>query len=185
MSELVSTFLPVALRGAIEYLFFIVTWTDYVTPISEQLEKQGKAFGADLGPKGAVIQAYGQYAKNTFAEVQAKHWPDEIRNRFKIEQDPFMLITRKDFQEFNPQRDPWAIIWFSSFRDQPESIYRVFGALARKVEHDDDVFQYAQSLVEKGTFRKLAKYFELKTPGILGFSLDVKAILQDIVGVDN
>ena len=59
MSELVSTFLPVELRGAIEYLFFIVTWNDYVTTVSEELEKQGKAFGADLGPKGSVIQAYG------------------------------------------------------------------------------------------------------------------------------
>ena len=182
MSELVSTFLPVTLRGGGEYLFFIVTWADYVTPISEQLEKQAEAFGADLGIKGAVIRAYRQHAKSTFAEVLAKKWPEEVRQRFDSEQDPFMLITRKAFQAFDPREADWAIVWFSSFRETPDSIYRVFGSLARKIERGENVFKYAKALATKAKYKRFGKYFELKTPELFGVSLDVKAMLEDMTG---
>jgi hypothetical protein len=185
MSELVSTFLPVTLRGAAEYLFFIVTWNDYVTGVSKELDEQGKHFGSDLGPKGSVIQAYAQYAKTTFSEVQAKAWPAYIQERFGREQDPFMLVTRKGFADFDPASDDWAIIWFSTFYDKPGDIYRVFGSLARKVERGEDVFGYAKSLARKDSLNKLSKYFELKTPEVFGIALDVKAIIEDIAGVNN
>jgi hypothetical protein len=179
MSELVSTFLPVSLKGGAEYLFFVVTWNDYVTRISKELEKQWEAFGADLGEKGAVIRAYGKHARSTFAEVKAKGWPEDIQKRFDNEQDPFMLITSKDFKDFDPRTDEWAIIWFSGFDDKPEEIYRVFGRLAWKVEHGKNVFEYAKSLAKKAKFQKLSRYFEL-APEIFGVSLDVNAILEDI-----
>lgn len=49
MSEQVSTFLPIEI-GNKNYLFFIVTWNDYVTKVGEELDKQFTAFGEDLGP---------------------------------------------------------------------------------------------------------------------------------------
>lgn len=52
MSELVSSFLDVQL-GKQKYLFFLITWADYVTKLSKVLDEQWQAFGADLGHAGA------------------------------------------------------------------------------------------------------------------------------------
>ena len=57
MSEKVSTFLNVELRGY-RYLFFLVTWNDFVSEIRRELESQIEAFGEVLGPSGAVVQAF-------------------------------------------------------------------------------------------------------------------------------
>ena len=97
MSELVSSFLDVQL-GKQKYLFFLITWNDYVTTLSDELDKQWQAFGADLGPSGTVVRAYRQHAKKSFDEVMAKQWPEEIFKRFGLEQDPFMVVIDRDFQ---------------------------------------------------------------------------------------
>lgn len=123
MSELVSSFLDVQL-GKQKYLFFLITWADYVTKLSKVLDEQWQAFGADLGPRGSVIRAYQQHAKNSFEEVMAKPWPKEIRKRFDNEQDPFILVIDRDFAVFKPGEHPWAIICMSDFYNEPERIDR-------------------------------------------------------------
>ena len=178
MSELVSSFLDVQL-GKQKYLFFLITWNDYVTTLSKVLDDQWQAFGADLGPRGSVIRAYQRHAKNSFGEVMAKTWPKDIRERFDNEQDPFILVIDRDFAVFNPGEHPWTIIWMSDFFKEPEKIYRLFGSLARRVERGEDIFEYVQSLARKQKVKKAGKYFELK-PGIFGASVDIKAMLQDL-----
>jgi len=89
-----------------------------------------------------------------------------------------MLVIQKDFAEFNPSEHNWGIVWFSSFFDKPEQIYRLFGSLAQRVEKGEDIFGYIQSLTKKQKSEKFTKYFQLK-PGIFGASIDVKAILED------
>jgi hypothetical protein len=182
MSELVSSFLDVQL-GKQKYLFFLITWTDYVTKLSKALDEQWQAFGADLGPRGSVIRAYQQHAKNSFEEVMAKPWPKEIGKRFDNEQDPFILVIDRDFAVFKPGEHPWTIIWMSDFYSEPERIYRLFGSLAKRVEHGENIFEYVQSLAQKQKVKKAGKYFELK-PGIFGASVDIKAMLEDLAGAD-
>jgi hypothetical protein len=182
MSEQVSTFLPVDI-GKKRYLFFIVTWNDYATVIGEELDKQFAAFGEDLGPAGKVIKSYKSASRTSFYEVIEKTWPVEIRKRFDSEQDPFMLVVDKGFEEFNPESDKWGIVWFSNFHEKPGMVYRLFGALARKVRREDDVFNYLNAVARKDKFRKFGKYFELKKPKVFGVSIDVQAIIEDMVGV--
>ena len=178
MSELVSSFLDVQL-GKQKYLFFLITWNDYVTSLSKTLDDQWEAFGADLGPNGTVIKAYERYAKDNFENVMAKAWPPDIQNRFYSEQDPFIVVIDRDFAAFNPTEHPWAIIWMSEFFKEPGTIYRLFGSMARRVERGQDLFEYLQSVARKQKIEKVNSYFELK-PKIFGVSVDIKG---DVAGL--
>lgn len=182
MSEQVSTFLDIEI-GKMKYLFFIVTWNDYVTQVGKELDKQFSAFGEDLGPTGKVIKSYKSAARTSFAEVMNKNWPNEIKKRFNSEQEPFMLIIDKNFDKFNPLLDQWGIIWFSNFYDRPESVYRLFGALAKKVRQDEGVFAFPNGITRKEKYKKFGKYFELKKPEVFCVSIDVQAIIEGVLGV--
>lgn len=182
MSEQVSTFLPIDI-GNKSYLFFIVTWNDYVNQVGDELDKQFAAFGEDLGPTGKVVKSYKSAARTSFNEVMEKNWPDEIGKRFNSEQEPFMLLIEKGFNDFNPESDRWGIVWFSNFYDKPESVYRLFGALARKVRQNEDVFVFLSATTKKDKYKKFGKYFELKKPEVFGVSIDVQAIIEDLLGV--
>ncbi|NQU56364.1 MAG: hypothetical protein HQ513_03955 [Rhodospirillales bacterium] len=111
-----------------------------------------------------------------------KSWPDDVGQRFDAEQDPFMLIIDKDFNEFNPELDRWGIVWFSNFSDKPDSIYKFFGCIARKVRRDEELFDYLSSVAHQEKYKKFGKYFELKKPELFGISIDVQAILEDLIG---
>jgi hypothetical protein len=169
--------------GTKKYLFFIVTWNDYVTQVGEELDRQFVAFGEDLGITGSVIKAYKSAARESFLEVMEKSWPDEIRRKFDKEQDPFMIVIEKGFKDFEPDSDQWGIVWFSNFREKPGSIYRLFGALARKTRQGEDVLGYLKAVSSKEKYKKLGKYFELKKPEIFGVSVDVGAIIDDLLGI--
>lgn len=181
MSELVSTFLPVEINE-LRYLFFIVMWSDYTTAVGEELDRQFEAFGEDLGPAGKVVRAYKSARRKSFHEVMGKPWPPEIRERFEREQDPFLLVTDKGFDAFDPERDRWGVVWFSNFVDKPGTVYRLFGALGRKVRQEEDVFAYLGALARREKLGRLGRYFSLKKPEVFGVSIDVEAILQDAFG---
>ncbi len=53
MSEQVSSFIPVE-AGEQRYLFFFVTWNDFVTPITEELRKHREAM------VGRIIGGWGE-----------------------------------------------------------------------------------------------------------------------------
>ncbi len=180
MSERVSTFWDLKI-GKARYHFFVITWTDYVTAVSEEINRQFDAFGENLGPDGKVIQAYKSAKRDSFNEVMSKGWPNEIGERLNQEQDPFMLIINKDFAEFNPNLDSWGVIWFSNFYDRPQAIPRLFGKLAMKTQKGEDLFSYLNTLSRKEKFKKFGKYFDLKKPEVFGISIDVEAILEDII----
>ena len=148
MTAIVSTFLDVEL-GKGKYLFFLIALSDYESAIREQLDKQWLPFGADLGVDGTAIKAYDQKMKSTWDEIQQKKWPDAIRERMESEQDPYMLIIDKKFEEFNPIEHRWSIVWFSDFMSKPESIYRFFGSLAKKVRAGEDIFEWTAGVAKK------------------------------------
>jgi len=183
MSALVSSFDRTKI-GDFDYLFFVVTWADYVTPITEQINTQVDPFGSDLGLKGMVVRAFNTASYETASEVTTKDWPKEIRERFEMEQDPFMVIINKDFHEFDPKKHPWSIIWFSEYENNPDRIYKIFGQLARKTRKGENIFQYLHSIASKKKLSKWNKYFEIK-PELYGVSIDVKAIFEDVMGIGN
>lgn len=181
MNEQVSTFLPVEI-GNKKYLFFIVTWNDYVTQVGEELEKQFSAFGEDLGPTGKVVKSYKSATHKSFDEVMGKTWPEEIVTKFKTVQEPFMLVIDESFEDFDPVINQWGIVWFSNFFQNPGAIYRLFGLLARKVREDDDIFEFLNTIAKKEKLKKFGKYFQLNNPELFGIAIDVEAIIEDLMG---
>ena len=133
MSEKVSSFAPIQI-GQYDYVFLVVTWANYATDITTQLEKHFEPFGVDVGLKGVVVKAFEKASGDTAKEVLAKDWPEDLRKRLIEEQDPIMLIIKKDFKEFDPKQHSWSIIWFSDYRDHVDRIYKIFGQLARKTK---------------------------------------------------
>ena len=179
MSEQVTAFWPVQ-SERFEYLFFVTNWNDYSSTISKSLEDNLETFAADIGLRGKVIEAYSHAKSSTFQEVMAKDgWPPEVRERFDIENFPFMLIISTNFQEFNPHQHTWSIIWFSDFLDDPNSIPVIFCNLYKKIMQDTSLFDYLVGLAQDNKSSAFSDYFEFK-PGIFGASVDVKVILCDI-----
>ena len=179
MSEKVSSFFHVTVKDY-KYLFLICGWNDFVTSIKEELEKQTDPFGEALGINGKVIQPYKSKHEQTFNEVVRKDWPDEIANRIGKEQDPFMVIINTDFKDFDPTKSPWAIIWFSDYRGETDSIYRLFGGLAQKVRYNEDLLDYLKGLSRKEKFKKISKYIDLESTKIFGVTINFNAILDDM-----
>lgn len=177
MSEHVSSFDRVSI-GDFEYLFFVITWNDYQTSVTEEIEKQVEAFGEDLNVKGKVVRAFKSATYKTAAEIINKKWPNEILKRFENEQDPIMLIIDTGFHEFNPELHSWSIIWFSDFFNQPEKIYKIFGQIARKTKKGESIFDFFKLIAIKDTAKKWARCFEYK-PTIFGISIDVKAVFEN------
>lgn len=181
MSEQVSTLLNVNI-GEMKYLFFVVSRNDYSSKIKDELEKQFNAFGEDLGPDAKVIKPYNSAIRRSFEEIQGKPWTKEIRERIDAELDPFMLIVNKSFNEFDPNQDPWSVVWLSNFYENPDLLYRLLGALSLKMHKGEDIFQYMKSVTKKEKLKKYTNYFDLK-PGIYGISIDIKALVLDLFGV--
>jgi hypothetical protein len=180
MSEQVSSFIPVQL-GDLRYLFLVVTWNDFATPIADELQKQKDAFGEAMGLYGTVASAFRSAKNATYLEVRKKAWPPDTAYRMEREQDPFMVVIDRSFADFDPQAHPWSVIWFSDFFENAGSIYRVFAALAQKVRNNEDVFGYLSRLSRQEKYKKWTQHLEIK-PGLWGISINVKAILDDLVG---
>ncbi|SDR62402.1 hypothetical protein SAMN05444161_0406 [Rhizobiales bacterium GAS191] len=182
MTAVVSTFLDTEL-GKGKYLFFLVTFTDFESKLTAELEKQWLPFGSALGVDGTAVRAYFKRENQTFDEVQKKSWPSEVCDQMAKEQDPYMLIIDKPFYQFDPTKHKWGIVWFSKFFEHPQEIYRMFGSLAKKVKEGEDIFEWAASLTKKQKYGKLTKYFDVK-PGIFGFTVDIKSALKDLAGIN-
>ena len=161
-----------------------MTWNDFVTPITKELRKHREAFGEALGLQGSVIQAYRSATGETFREVVQKGWPPKITERMNSEQDPFMLVIGDDFKRFDPSVHRWSQVWFSDFWKKTDSIWRVFAALAQKVQRGENIFEYLEGVSQKQTCTAISKYIEIKL-GLFGTSIDVKAILEDSLGIGN
>jgi hypothetical protein len=166
--------------GRFQYIFIIVVWDDYVSPIRSELEKQSEAFGADLAEKGLVVRAFDNANGHVSGQLLDKNWPDEMKRKLDGDQEPLMVIIRTDFESFDPRSDPWAVLWFSQWEDSPETIYRVFRLLADKSNADEDVFHYVARLSKKRKFKKWVKYLELK-PNFQGIGININALLEDRV----
>jgi hypothetical protein len=179
MSEKVSAFWPVHI-GKFQYLFFVINWNDFSNTITESLERNFEILGQEIGLAGKVVQAYKSARWETFKEVKKKDgWPHDVFARFDSEQYPFMLVINTNFEEFSPKEDLWTVIWFSDFRDNPDTISEIFGNLVKKIRQDENLFVYFKNLAVKQTTKELAEYFEIK-PGAFGISVDVNAILEDL-----
>jgi hypothetical protein len=174
MSEKVSSFINTEI-GKMRHLFYISSWNLIETEVQEVLEKHREAFGEALGKDGKVVSSYKAATNQTFQEMVNKDWPSSIKDRMKTDQDPFMVVIDRAYDEFSPSENRWAIIWFSEFRESPNDIAYMLNKLASVASNNEDVFQYIEKYFKSKKLEDAGELFEAK-PGFMGFSIDLKAI---------
>jgi hypothetical protein len=179
MSALVSSFIPVDV-GRRKYLFFLVAWNEFINPITEAVAQNREAFGESLGLHATVVQAYKGASYKVAKEVKEKAWPPEVDRRMGEEQYPFMVAVENDFAQFEPSLHRWGVVWFSDLERDPATLWKVFSALARKVQRGEDLFDYLRELSKNAKFKQAATYIEAK-PGAFGVSINIKAIAEDLL----
>ena len=180
MSALVSSFIPVDV-GRRKYLFFLVAWNDFQNSITEAVAQNREAFGESLGLHATVVQAYKGASYKVAEEVKHKAWPPDVDRRMGEEHYPFMIAIEDDFAMFEPNLHRWGVVWFSDLERDPATLWKVFSALARKVQRGEDLFEYLRTLSQNAMYKQAATYIEAK-PGIFGISINIKAIAQDLLG---
>lgn len=181
MSEQVSSFLGTEI-GRMRYLFYITSWSDFDTTISEVLNKNWEKFGESLGGKGKIIKPYDSASNRVFEEIFSKAWDSKISKRMQEEQDPFMIVTKVGFEKFDPNEDEWAIIWFSDFSNSPEDIPYTLRSMAITSKENNDLIEYLNKESAKKEMASYAEVVELK-PGLFGCSIDLKKAAKKILNI--
>jgi hypothetical protein len=120
-------------------------------------------------------------SRRAFEQVLEKRWSAEVKAQLSDDPDPFLLVIDQDFASFDPETHRWGLVRLSNFQEKPEGIYRLLATLARKVQTQEDVFEYLKTVAKKDQANKFTKYLEIK-PGIFGVSVDMTAILKDLLG---
>jgi len=187
MSEQVVNFVDVTIRHR-KYLLFLVNWSDFQNDLQQQLDRHSEDFGRALGRQAAWVRPYDHKVAN--AQVLAKPWPAELKKRMENEQYPFLLVIGRDFDSFDPVRDRSAIVWFSKYEENPADVWKPLDAIVRKINADDDLFVYFETLRDRARrskwikgFQDVLGYLDLKFPLLPGFvSIHVGAILKDAAG---
>ncbi|NHF60360.1 hypothetical protein FK220_013480 [Flavobacteriaceae bacterium TP-CH-4] len=182
MSSRVSTFEELKI-GNFEYLFIVVEWNDYQGRVATEIEKHTDTFGAHLGIKGLIVKAYKKATYSTADQVLQKNWPKDIQKKLKRSQDPIIIIIENDFSSFDPENNRWALIEFVGFYKKTDGIPKLFDTLATITSKEENLFDFLKKYKKKGSVKKILKYFEFK-PGILGFSINGNAIIEDLLDID-
>jgi hypothetical protein len=188
----VSTLLNVApVKGG--YVFLLVAWNDYADRVRDELNRQADAFGQDLGPSGLFVSAFPERKFRIAEQVLGKPWPPEIAQRLAEDPEPIVLIFDRDWETFDPQQHPYAVIWLSDLGNDSEAVRPLLQQLGTRTRQGDDVIGYLHDVVKRkqradelgGADRdtralaRIASWIELK-PSVFGVSIDLKAILRDI-----
>ena len=178
--EAVVEFVTVTLRER-SYLFFVVSRRPFESSEAEQrLEEDLSEFGRQLGREGAVIRTYPENARSARQDVLQLAWPRDVRSSMEETEEPFMMIINRDYRGFDPQRDPWAIVWLKD--REPGDLVRLFQRLADEVLDGADLFEYLGEVAKRARrsgLTGLLRFVEFK-PKVLGVSIDITGIARAI-----
>jgi hypothetical protein len=172
-----------------DVIVILLAWNQFSNKVSEEIRKHSKEFGHVMGYKGVLVLPYDDRMRNALQEVLNKNWTNDIKERLKNEQYPLFLIINRDFDDFDPEKDKFAFVWFSDMKGNEENMWEVLDAIAQKVERREDIFQYLTAVAEEAERGKfvdllagLSKYAEVKIPVIPGvISLNAGAIWAALV----
>jgi hypothetical protein len=178
--EAVVEFATVTLRER-SYLFFVVSRRPFEDSEEEQrLEKDLRQFGRHLGREGAVIRTYPEEARSARQDVLRRRWPQDVRAKIEQTKEPFLMVINRDYSEFDPESDPWAIVWLEGRK--PDDLVRLFQRLADEVLDGQDLFEYLRDVADRarrGGFTRVLRFVEFK-PKVLGIAIDITGIARAI-----
>jgi hypothetical protein len=148
--EIVFNFEHVELRGKRRYNFFITRWR--MDASGEQIEHVRSEFGSALEDKGGAISATPQRADHARQEVENLAWA-EVSPHLDAQvksASMFVLVLDRDFEDFAPSRDDWAIVWLAAVGASDAELRGGLGWLARAtVDETRDLFAELHALATR------------------------------------
>jgi hypothetical protein len=150
MSQWVSTLQNVSLGGS-DYIFILAGESGQTVKLQRAINQSAKQFGSDAGIKARVVRAFEHKREVTFSELRAKAWPEPIKALMESEQEPFLVIIKVDFDEFNPAQDGWRIIWLGEGRSPKDNIPAMFNAFDMGLKSGSDIYAYLDNFLSSGS----------------------------------
>ncbi|HBC08315.1 MAG TPA: hypothetical protein DC046_12155 [Rhodospirillaceae bacterium] len=141
MTELVSTFQNVSLRGS-DYTLFLTNERQDDTDLQKRLDRHFFDFGDQAGLPVRAVRARRVASAETFAEVREKEWPAPVRHLLTTTEHPFLIVVKNDFAAFDPRADDWRILWFTGARSPRNSIPALFNALQASLNRQEDILAF-------------------------------------------
>lgn len=174
------------------YLFVLVEQNNFATPLREELHRQVRPFAAALKSQGSIAIAMPNRQVEFMQEVLSKSWPDGVLERLYREFDPALIVVEKDWQDFDPSQDSYAIVWITDV-EQGQIAAMLHNLAMRAAHHTDDLIEHLRGVADRtmkaraaeaakrgtGWLARLASYIELK-PQVFGVTIDLQALLRDI-----
>ena len=88
-------------------------------------------------------------------------------------------VIQKDFDEFDPQNDRYALIDFKEYKGDNNSYIDVLQDIEATVKAGNDLFEWWETKAKRSSsyFDRFLDAIELK-PGVYGFSFDLKKFFK-------
>jgi hypothetical protein len=171
------------------YRFILVELNDYADAARDRLALQADAFAAALGPGGILVRTFREYRSSAAMEFRSKEWQADVEARLRADRSALILVIDTDFADFQPDLDRYAIIWLSDYIRDPDALDELLVAVAAVTEEGDDPIAWIEAQEESNRLvarrgsaarstARVASYVDVH-PKVLGFGVDVKAILRD------
>jgi hypothetical protein len=161
MTEYISSLKGVALRDS-RFIFILSKEKEDRTDIQRPLNQFAGKIGDSMGASGRVIRATSTGSAKVFMDLAQKGWPESVRTRMDNTQDPFLTIIDSDFDDFDPAKGGWQIIWFESTRSPRDRIRNLLEVLCDSIVRGTDIFSFFDDLPV--TSPGITVYGEISSP---------------------
>lgn len=164
-------------KNEVRCLFFLLL-EDYIeeqTQFARELSLELERFARNLGDSGAVVRPFSGDIEQARENVLDKNWtPEQLEEVVKT---PALLMIGTDFDDFDPQEDPWVL--FNLGNRIVEGVPAAYqfreplASITTAVANEGvDPFEVAHRAQHEIAAHDALKIFEAK-PGLFGFSVNL------------
>ncbi len=190
--EIVSTLDQLALRGS-TYIFILVRERNLKGDLKNALDRWFEEFGRKGGLAVRAVRGTEKIRETFHLHLRRKLWPEEILDRIKTEELPFLVIIRSDFDEFRPQEDEWRIIWLGEAKNPRDRIPTLLAAFETDIKRGSNLFEWLDSVSSATglspyggvssphTFAPTKRDKKVGRPGIFDLEYGARETIDEIV----
>lgn len=139
-----------------------------------------KAFGDKLKDRGTVVTPLpGAYERVKYF-VPNRLWDSEYRKELEPRQNPYILVTEKELDNFRPDESQYMILKFPEPSPKRGPYVGLFDYMAEEIRQNHSLFDWQYVSPQGPPVAKILKQIwtavEAK-PGAFGFSIDLKKLI--------
>ena len=123
-------------RNGARCLFFLL-FQDYIEAengFSKEVAMELEQFARDLGDFGFVVKPFTGDISAINSNIIDKRWTEE--ERYKLKRTPALLMIDRDFDDFDPSQDRWALIQLDTSIQSAAKLRSLLGQIADTVKSD-------------------------------------------------